>query len=239
VFEIGSSLREARVRQGLEIAQIESATKIRGKYLHALEDEQFELLPSETYIKGFLRTYAEHLGLDGQLYADEFTSRYVAAEEQPIRVRRTARPSRHRRMQRGALFATLAGIAIVTVIVIVAWKSGSPEKQQLVGVTPHVVKKKSTHVRTEATPKPTIVLRAFRSTVFLIAVRKNSPTGKVLVEGKELAPGQILRFKRRKLWINTGTPESLRIIVNGKRTTLPGGRPRSFVVTGHGVFASA
>ena len=77
VFEIGNSLREARLRRGVDFAQAEVATKIRGKYLRALEDEQFELLPAQTYVKGFLRTYAEYLGLDGQLYVDEFNSRFV------------------------------------------------------------------------------------------------------------------------------------------------------------------
>ena len=77
MFEIGNSLREARVRQGLDYPQIELATKIRAKYIRALEDEQFELLPAQTYVKGFLRTYAEFLGLDGQLYVDEFSSRFV------------------------------------------------------------------------------------------------------------------------------------------------------------------
>jgi cytoskeleton protein RodZ len=56
VFEIGNSLREARLRQSLEMSRVESDTKIRGKYLRALEDEQFEVLPGDTYVKGFLRT---------------------------------------------------------------------------------------------------------------------------------------------------------------------------------------
>ena len=50
------------------------------------------MLPAQTYVKGFLRTYAEYLGLDGQLYVDEYNSRYVSAEEEaPFRARRTAR----------------------------------------------------------------------------------------------------------------------------------------------------
>ena len=49
-FEIGSSLKEARLRQNLDFPQIETTTNIRGKYLQALEDEQFHLLPEETYI---------------------------------------------------------------------------------------------------------------------------------------------------------------------------------------------
>jgi cytoskeletal protein RodZ len=67
VFEIGNSLREARLRQGYELPRVEADTKIRAKYLKALEEEHFEVLPGETYVKGFLRTYAEYLGLDGIL----------------------------------------------------------------------------------------------------------------------------------------------------------------------------
>ena len=72
MFEIGNSLREARTRKGLDFPELETGTKIRAKYLRALEDEEFETLPSATYVKGFLRTYADYLGLDGQLYVDEY-----------------------------------------------------------------------------------------------------------------------------------------------------------------------
>ena len=78
MFEIGSSLKEARLRQGVDLNEAEAATKVRAKYLRALEDERFEILPAQTYVKGFLRAYADYLGLDGQLYVDEFNSRYVA-----------------------------------------------------------------------------------------------------------------------------------------------------------------
>ena len=55
MFEIGNSLREARLRQQLDFPELEQATKIRSRYLRALEDEQFDVLPAETYVKGFLR----------------------------------------------------------------------------------------------------------------------------------------------------------------------------------------
>src|SRR6476620_9802941 len=101
MFEIGNSLREARVRRGVDYAQAELATKIRGKYLRALEEEQFSLLPAQTYIKGFLRTYAEYLGLDGQLYVDEYNSRFVtgADDHEPRTRRSSARPERRNRRQ--------------------------------------------------------------------------------------------------------------------------------------------
>ena len=125
MFEIGNSLREARVRRGVDYAQAELATKIRGKYLRALEEEQFSLLPAQTYIKGFLRTYAEYLGLDGQLYVDEYNSRFVTGgDEHEPRVRRSpVRPERHRRIETNVVLIALAAIAILTVIVISAWKA--------------------------------------------------------------------------------------------------------------------
>ena len=98
VFEIGTSLREARSRRQIGLPQAEQATKIRAKYLRALEDERFDELPSETYVKGFLRTYADYLGLDGQLYVDEYNSRFVTgADDHEPRVRRSASGSGNRK----------------------------------------------------------------------------------------------------------------------------------------------
>ena len=81
MFEIGNSLRDARVRKELDFPELEQGTKIRAKYLKALEDEAFDQLPGPTYVKGFLRTYADYLGLDGQLYVDEYNVRYGTGDE--------------------------------------------------------------------------------------------------------------------------------------------------------------
>ncbi len=137
MFEIGNSLREARLRQTLDFPEIEQATKIRGKYLRALEDEQFDVLPAQTYVKGFLRSYAEYLGLDGQLYVDEYNSRFVVGEEEsPARPRRSAPPSRGVgvQVQSRVVLLTLLGIAAVTALVIVAWTRGEPQKKEPVGL---------------------------------------------------------------------------------------------------------
>src|SRR4051794_3008901 len=168
MFEIGSSLREARLRQGLDFPEIEAGTKIRGKYLRALEDEQFAQLPAQTYVKGFLRTYAEYLGLDGELYVDEFNSRYVVGEEEPpIRARRTARPHVRKRVQSNVLLAALVGIALVTALVIAAWKSGSPSDQKVNGLTPPAAKHKKQATPT-ATAPASITLRGLRSGAFVL-----------------------------------------------------------------------
>jgi len=82
MFEIGNNLRAARIRQKLELSQAEGDTRIRAKYLRALEDERFEVLPGPAYTKGFLRTYADYLGLDGQRFVEEYNAR-LAPEEEP------------------------------------------------------------------------------------------------------------------------------------------------------------
>jgi cytoskeleton protein RodZ len=83
MLEIGSSLREARVRRGLELAEVEAATLIRARYIEALEHEQFELLPAGSYRRSFLREYAEFLGLDGDTYASEYDLRLASLEPEP------------------------------------------------------------------------------------------------------------------------------------------------------------
>jgi cytoskeletal protein RodZ len=75
MFEIGASLREARTKRGLSAADVRKELHIRERYLTALEAEQWEQLPGEAYAKGFLRTYAEFLGLNGTLYIDEYNAR--------------------------------------------------------------------------------------------------------------------------------------------------------------------
>ena len=79
---IGDRLREARMRQKIDIADVEQATKIRAKYLRALENEEFALLPGSTFVKSFLRTYAQYLGLDAHLLVEEYRAQHEPREEQ-------------------------------------------------------------------------------------------------------------------------------------------------------------
>jgi cytoskeleton protein RodZ len=70
--EIGATLREARMRARIDVSEIEAKTKIRAKYLRALENEEWGLLPGPTFVKSFLRTYAQALGLDGKAMVEEY-----------------------------------------------------------------------------------------------------------------------------------------------------------------------
>lgn len=78
-LSIGNALKEARQRAGLDIRTAEDRTKIRTRYLRALENEDWQVLPGHAYVKGFLRTYGQLLGLD----ADALVNEYRRAVEGP------------------------------------------------------------------------------------------------------------------------------------------------------------
>jgi cytoskeleton protein RodZ len=82
--EIGETLREARMRRRIDMTEVEAATKIRGKYLRALENEEWDLLPGPTFVKTFLRTYAEYLELDPRLLVEEYRQRYERPSSQDL-----------------------------------------------------------------------------------------------------------------------------------------------------------
>jgi cytoskeleton protein RodZ len=244
MFEIGSSLREARLRQGLDFPELEQATKIRGKYLRALEDEQFTLLPAETYVKGFLRSYAEYLGLDGQLYVDEFNSRYVVGEDQPApRPRRSTQPSRRPRVQSRVVLLTLLGIALVTALVIVAWTRPGTDKQSIAGLesnqTATTAATKPSTTRTRPVQRAATVAR-LEVTATLDAswlqVHRSTSGGPIVYQGT-LEKGERQVFVGRRLWIDVGRPEVLSVKLNGKLTRFPRGRPKVLVVTARGIRA--
>jgi hypothetical protein len=227
VFEIGNSLREARVRRGTDFAQAELATKIRGKYLRALEEEHFEVLPAETYVKGFLRTYAEYLGLDGQLYVDEYNSRFVIGEEQSeARARRSAaRPQqRNRRIEANVVLIALGAIAILTVIVISAWKAS--------GGKPPAAKAVTTLTRTGA-PAPLLTVTALRGATHLTA-RVGSARGNIAYDGTIQKGSDPIAIRGRRLWMQIDSPENLRIQVRGRLVHVPGGKPKVIIVTSTG-----
>jgi hypothetical protein len=228
VFEIGNSLREARLRRGIDFPQAEVATKIRGKYLRALEDEQFALLPAQTYIKGFLRTYAEYLGLDGQLYVDEYNSRFVTGldEHEPRARRSAARPQqRNRRIETNVVLIALAAIAVLTVIVISAWKASG-------GNTPPPSAKKqttTTSVTTHGVP-PLLEVFPVQGSTHLI-VHKGTASGKLLFDGTISAGGDPHAFHGSRLWLQIDTPENLKFLVRGKLVHVPGSQPQVIFVT--------
>jgi len=227
MFEIGASLREARTRQNLDFPELEERTKVRAKYLRLLEEEQFDQLPAHTYIKGFLRTYAESLGLDGQLYVDEYNSRFVATEDDaPLSTRRvpsTTSRSRSRRRERHesrVVVLALAAIAIVTALVIAAWRFGEPNQPAVRGVGTAATGPSATVTPVASKPR-VVVIRATRGASYL-EVRRGTSAGRPLFSGT-LAKGHRQVFAPRRLWISIASPRNVQMTVLGKSFAIPKG----------------
>src|SRR3982751_822685 len=110
--EIGQTLRETRLRNRVDITEVEAGTKIRAKYLRALETEEWELLPGPTFVKTFLRTYADYLGLDSRLLVEEYKQRFerpAGLEVAPLNLR-TQRRRRRVTPNLGPVLVVFAGI---------------------------------------------------------------------------------------------------------------------------------
>jgi cytoskeleton protein RodZ len=245
MFEIGNSLREARLRQGLEFPEVEQATKIRGKYLRALEDEQFDILPGQTYVKGFLRTYSEYLGLDGQLYLDEYNSRYIPGDaETPLRAQSTS-VGRNPRVESSVVLVALAAIGIVTALFVVAWRYGSDTPETAIpdfsAEPPAATTRKTTAKKPRRRPTPlarTVITAPYGDS--WMEVRAGSAGGRQLYEGTVLHGQAPLRFSRhRRLYVQLGRPGNLRFRINGRLRRMPIADPGAVVITPRGISTAA
>jgi cytoskeleton protein RodZ len=236
MFEIGASLREARTRRGLTAEDVQKAIRIRDRYLTALEQEDWALLPGDAYTKGFLRAYAEFLGLDGNLYVDEFNSRYARREEQPF----MPAPLSPIGARSVGLLRPLIAIGLVVAVVagVAAWQlsrgSGTPGRSSPPTTSAPPPTRPATSTST-STSKPSTstakkhaaqpparsshaVLTATRGRVWLL-VRSGGPTGKILFEGT-LEQGKTLPLAVvPRVWIRVGAPSALDVRLGGRLVT--------------------
>jgi hypothetical protein len=234
VFEIGSSLRDARVRKGLELPTLEAETKIRAKYLRALEEERFDLLPGDTYVKGFLRIYADKLGLDGQLYVDEYNSRFSLREE-PVVANRPPRRPREGRFEASAVVVALAGIVAVTVLVIAAWRLGGDDSGggETGAVTASSVAGATGAASAEEAPPVQLILTAKKGTTHVV-VRRGSSRGAVLWEGT-LSKGDDQPVEGTNLWLFLDRSQNIALTLNGEAMPPIGRGSHAVLVTEDGI----
>ena len=222
MFEIGNSLRAARERQGLGYPEIELATKIRAKYIRALEQEDFDAVPGDAYIRGFLRTYAEYLGLDGDVYVDEYASRFLTSwrDEVPQRPERPRVRRRERHLERRAVVLVLAGIALVTALVFVAWRYG--------GSSAHVPGLATQQKQHKPGPRQLVLRGVGRGTY--VEVRRRGRSGPIALQGT-VGAGETDKLAGDRFYLLVRRPAGLRATLGGRAVALPATRNLRVLVT--------
>jgi cytoskeletal protein RodZ len=230
MFEIGGSLREARLKRNLTPADVQKAIRIRDRYLQALEEERWELLPGDAYVKGFLRTYADYLGLDGNLYVEEYNSRFARPDEPQLVPERFARSGTP--FGGVGVLRPLIVVAVIVAIVagLAAWQlSSSDDKRAVPPPTAPTTtashhstqpkkkqhKQHKQHVSTGALPTRAVVV-ASRGNSWLW-VRSGNANGATVYQGT-LLQGKTLpvNLKNGPVWIRIGDPTSIDVRLGGR-----------------------
>jgi cytoskeletal protein RodZ len=220
--DIGSTLREARMRARIDISEVESKTKIRAKYLRAIENEEWDLLPGPVYVKSFLRTYAEFLGLDARALADEYKRVYERPTDHEVRPISSLHRERER-AARGPLIPPWAVIGLVLVAVVVALyyvgtrgSGGSSSTTTSTQAQTPAKRRARPHHRTSRTlaAQPTTVKLQLVPTgqVYVCLV---DGKGRVLIPGVIYAPGQAIPAKTAQKMLLTLGNASVQMKVNG------------------------
>jgi|ERR1017187_5630770 cytoskeleton protein RodZ len=225
--DIGATLREARMRARIDITEVETRTKIRAKYLRAMENEEWDLLPGEIYVKSFLRTYGDYLGLDTRQLIDEFKRRYERPSDHELRPITPPRSRERDRRPRGPRVPPWVLVGAVLILVVAAlWFVGNMTSKPTATTS---ARSPSRPVHKHRAPhRITIPVANRPKTVKLELI----PTGQVYVcvvdgTGKKLIPGVIFNAGNKiptktsaKLLLTLGN-NSVTMKVNGKAVPVP------------------
>jgi cytoskeletal protein RodZ len=256
--EIGTTLREARMRARIDVSEIEEQTKIRARYLRALENEEWGLLPGPAYTKSFLRAYAQALGLDGRALVEEYKAAFesngdgeraeIPHQPSSFGRRRPRPPVAPPRLSRGYVIAALtACVVIVLALIGLIFRSSSSSNTSTAGRA-HA----GTHARHQVRSVPATTGAASASgtsgaagSAVTVSLR---PTGRIWVclvdeSGRKLIPGTILlpeeakqhTYHSGRFEVNLGNNE-VQLLVNGKPQAVPAStEPIGYSISATGV----
>jgi cytoskeleton protein RodZ len=248
--DIGATLREARMRARIDVSEIEAQTKIRAKYLRALENEEWDLLPGPTFVRTFLRTYAQALGLDGKALVEEYRLRCeppAETDHQPVvsgtpRSRGRSRPNRGAPgPSRGYMIAVgviaVGAIGLVIVLLIyglLSSKSNSPTPAATTSTnTAQTHGHHSTHT-------PAGTQQANSASVVELSLEPSAPVYVCLVDaaGRKRIPGVIIQPPYTPLKYHSSRFElllgnsSVTLRIDGKAFTVPpSSKPIGYSIT--------
>ncbi len=241
--EIGATLREARMRQRIDISDVEAQTKIRAKYLRALENEEWDLLPGPTFVKTFLRTYAESLGLDARLLLEEYKLRFERLTDHEL-LPITPPTARERRGRRGPgigrdVLVAVVLVALVALLIVLGRDSSSNNSGTTAATTPRTAPTAAStgdgHRRrrtTAAATASTVRLRLDPTGDVYVCLKA---AGKVLIREQVLTPStppHTYRAKAFRILLGNG---ALTMRIDGRTRSVPKvSKPIAYAITPKG-----
>ncbi len=217
--EIGETLREARMRRRIDMTEVESATKIRAKYLRALESEEWELLPGPTFVKTFLRTYADYLELDSRLLVEEYKQRFerpAGMDVTPLNLRRQRRAKRVAPRIGPGVVVVLGILVLLVALYLLGVSGGNDETQPPAAVETPTPAKTPSQSKEKKQAAPARPMRVSIVATGQVYVCMEDSRGRAIVDKETLEPGQQTRtFRGRRFKVTFGTAAA-RIHQNGK-----------------------
>jgi hypothetical protein len=244
---VGPILKQTRERRGMELATVEEETKIRGKYLRAIEDENWDVLPGPSYTRGFIRAYAELLGLDSERLVDEYRRRYEQPPTEtyelpePLLRGRIARERVASPTGRYVVIGVLAA-AVAAVLLVLGFTAGSDDGDSGSGEARKRKDGRGAEAKRDGGSKPEAA--GGKVTVKLVA---RSDVQACLIDNRDrvLIPDQLLTTgvedgpyvaKRFRLELDPG---EARVVVNGEQAAVPRSpEPTAYRLSARGVRAT-
>jgi cytoskeletal protein RodZ len=224
--DIGSTLREARIRARIDMNEVEARTKIRAKYLRAIENEEWDLLPGPVYAKSFLRTYGDYLGLDSRMLVEEFKRRYEGpSDQEPAGSVSSLARERERARERGPRgpvlphWAPIAAVLVVIVVILYLVGTLGTGSKSPSTTAPRTNAHRARHRR----PHPRLTLPATSASATL-QMTPSAPVYVCLVDGqghdlifeKTYTVGETVpSFTRHRMLLTLGNA-NMQVKVNGK-----------------------
>lgn len=226
---VGPTLRDARKRRQVDLSAVEEATRIRGRFLHAIENEEWDVLPGGVYTRGFIRTYAAYLGLDGDRLAEDFRREVEGLdgtrEGGVARARAEGRQApRARRSVGRAGWIAVAAVVLIGVLAIVALPEGGGGggRARVARKSPHGAGETKGQTKPVQTAEPPIGGLSLRLTAKAeVWVCLLGATGRRLVNGQILEAGAAEGpFHSGSFTVSFGNGE-VSMLIDGKEAEIP------------------
>jgi len=224
---IGSDLKRARTRREITLEQVEAATRIRVRFLRAIEAEEWGVLPGDVYTRGFIRTYASFLGMDGERLAEDYrrevegvpAGRGPAPDLAPVAASTATGSPGGRRSVSYLRWLAVPAVLAVAAIAIVFLPGGDGGKEGPVAVPARGVAKDATPKPPAARTRQGLELRLSAGAEVWVCLLDGSDRplvqGQVLETGAEEGP-----FRSGSFTLSLGNGE-VTILIDGKQAEIP------------------